>query len=53
MATKEQIEAAILKVAGNPDTGIIRDLAPAFAEAIVNIDAPEKETRTVAPKETR
>lgn len=53
MATKEQIQAAILKVAGNPDTGIIRDLAADFAEAIVKLDAPEKETRTVSPKETR
>lgn len=53
MATKEQIKQAILDVAGNPDVGIIKDLADAFATAIVNIDAPVKETRVVEPKEQR
>lgn len=53
MATKEQIVATILKVAGNPDAGIIKDLAAEFADAIVAIDAPVKETRTVKPEETR
>lgn len=53
MANKDQIIAAILKVAGNPDAGIIKDLAGEFADAIVAIDAPKKETRTVKPDETR
>lgn len=53
MATKEQIKSAILEVAGNPDAGIIKDLADAFAAAVVAIDAPVKETRVDAPKETR
>ncbi len=53
MATKEQIKKAILEVAGNPDAGIIRDLADAFADAVAAIDAPVKETRVDAPKESR
>jgi len=53
MATKKEIVEAILKTAGNPDTGIIKDLADAFATAIVAIDAPVKETRVDSPKETR
>jgi hypothetical protein len=53
MATKAQIVEAILKTAGNPDTGIVKDLAEAFADAVVAIDAPVKETRVDAPKETR
>lgn len=53
MATKDQIVEAILKTAGNPDTGIIKDLAGDFADAIIEIDAPVKETRVDAPKEKR
>jgi hypothetical protein len=53
MATKKQIVEAILNAAGNPDTGIIKDLADAFADAIIAIDAPVKEIRVDAPKETR
>jgi hypothetical protein len=51
MATKEQIVAAILEVAGNP--GQVRDLAEAFADAVVAIDTPVKEVRVVEVKETR
>ena len=52
MATHAQVKAAILKVAGNPESGAIRDLADAMAKAIVEIDAPEvKEYKPVA--ETR
>jgi hypothetical protein len=53
MATKEQIVKAILDVAGNPDIGIVKDLADSFADAILDIDAPVKETRVVEPKEKR
>jgi hypothetical protein len=53
MATKEQIVEAILKTAGNPDVGIIKEMADAFATAIIAIDAPVKETRVDSPKETR
>jgi hypothetical protein len=57
---KEQIKSAILKVAGNPESGAIADMAEAMAEAIINIDKPEikkfepvKETRIVSVQETR
>ena len=57
---KEQIKSAILKVAGNPESGVIADMAEAMAEAIMSIDKPEikkfepvKETRIVSVQETR
>lgn len=60
MATQEQIKNAILKVAGNPDSGPIKALADEMARAIAAIDAPEekavkpvKETRVVNVSETR
>ena len=53
MATKEQIVKAILEVAGNPAAGEVRDLAEAFADAVVAIDTPAKEVRVVEVKETR
>lgn len=57
MATKEQIIDAILTVAGNPAAGEIKDLAEAFADAIVSLDAPSgktaKEVRVVQAEETR
>lgn len=46
MATKAEIKATILKVAGNPEAGPIFQLADAIAEAIVGLDAP---VRTGAP----
>ena len=39
MATKEEIKKAILSVAGNPESGIIADMADKWAEAIVGLDA--------------
>lgn len=60
MATHAQVRAAILKVAGNPESGAIRDLADAMASAVVAIDAPEvkeykpvTETRVMKPSEKR
>jgi hypothetical protein len=57
MATKEQIIEAILKVAGDPTVGVIKDLADDFADAIISLDAPvakeTKETRVVKSEETR
>ena len=62
MATKEQIKKAILEVAGKPISGVISDLADAWADAIYSIDNPkatanapavEKETRITKPEETR
>ena len=58
MATKDQIKAALLKAAGNPSTGIIRDLADDFAQAVweldnTNANNPAKEVRVVDAKDTR
>ena len=60
MATHAQVKAAILKVAGNPESGAIRDLVDAMAKAVVEIDAPEvkeykpvAETRVLKPSEKR
>lgn len=59
MATKDQIKEAILKVAGNPTSGVVADLAEAWAKAIYELDNPSKagvpsaEKRIVEPQETR
>jgi hypothetical protein len=53
MASKEQIKAAILKVAGDPGVGVIFELADEMADAIVAIDKPVIERRIVKPQETR
>jgi hypothetical protein len=58
MATKDEIKAVLLKAAGNPSTGIIRDLADDFAQAVWELDNknannPAKEVRVVDAKETR
>lgn len=57
MATKDEIVAAILKVAGNPAVGEIKELASDFADAIIAIDNPPskvaKEVRVVEAEETR
>lgn len=63
MATKEQIKKVILEVAGNPESGAIKELADKWADAIVGLDAPAavssassgpaKETRITKPEETR
>lgn len=58
---KAKIKEAILKVAGNPESGVIAELADAMAEAVVNIGKPVetkkfepvKETRIQEVKETR
>ena len=53
MASKEQIKQAILEVAGNPESGVVRELADAWATAIVAIDEPEAAASTAPAKETR
>jgi hypothetical protein len=54
MASYEEIKKAILDVAGNPDNGIVSELAPAFAAAIVALDKQDVvERRVVKAKETR
>ena len=57
---KAKVKEAILKVAGNPESGVIADLADEMAEAVINIGKPEikkfepvKETRVQEVKETR
>ena len=58
---KDQIKEAILKVAGNPDSGAIAELADEMAKAIEQIDKPVEtkkfnpitETRIQEVKETR
>lgn len=40
MADKKKIKEAILKVAGNPESGIVAEFADAWAEAIIALDAP-------------
>lgn len=43
MANKEQVKKVILEVAGNPESGIIRELADAWASAIVGLDSASPE----------
>ena len=38
MASFEQVKATILDVAGNPTSGVIAELADAWAAAIISID---------------
>ena len=47
--TRDEIIAAILKVAGNPTSGVIRELAPAMADEILG----KSETRASKAVETR
>lgn len=50
MATKTEIEQAILGVAGNPVSGVIREMAGAFADAIVALDEDPADTpKAVTP----
>lgn len=53
MATAKDIEKVILKVAGNPSSGVVKDLAPVWAEEIAQLDAPKIKRATVEPEETR
>lgn len=50
---KQQIKEAILKVAGNPDSGAIAELADAMAEAVANIDKPVETKKFNPVAETR
>jgi hypothetical protein len=54
MATREQIIDAILKVAGHPSVGVLRDLAPVMADEIIAIDEPAtRASKSVETRETR
>lgn len=51
---KEDIKAAILKVAGNPESGPIADYADAWAAELERLANPKVETKKFEPvKETR
>lgn len=39
MATKEQVKKTILDIAGNPDSGVVFQLADSWASAIVGLDS--------------
>jgi hypothetical protein len=49
MATHNEVKKAILKVAGNPVSGVIAEMADEFARAI----EPTKETRVIVASEKR
>ena len=66
MATKAEIKKAILDIAGNPESGPVKNLADQWADAIVALDAPApaptvvredeepvKETRVLRTSEKR
>lgn len=53
MATVKEIELVILQIAGNPSVGPVKDLAPQWAQAIAELDAPKMKRATVEPEETR
>lgn len=57
MATEAEIKKTILKVAGNPESGPIKEWAPILAKAIAELDTPPlqtaKEKRVITAEETR
>jgi hypothetical protein len=55
MANLEQIKDAILKAAGRPDTGVVRDNVDTWAQAVWELDneVKPKEVRVIEAKETR
>lgn len=57
MATESEIKKAILKAAGNPESGPIKEWAPILAKAIAELDSPPlhsaKEMRVISVEETR
>lgn len=55
MATVAEVKKAILKVAGNPESGPIAQLAEEMARAVVALDEekPTREKRVLMPTERR
>ena len=54
MASHADVKKTILKVAGNPVSGVIVELADEFARAIVALDdEAAKETRVLVASEKR
>lgn len=53
MATAKEIERIILKIAGNPSVGVVKELAPVWAQAIAELDEPKVKRATIKPEEIR
>ena len=53
MATKAEIKKVILDVAGNPESGPVKQLADAWADAIVALDEPAKPKEEKAEQEVK
>jgi hypothetical protein len=57
MASKEEIKRAILKAAGDPDSGVVKENVDTWAEAVWALDNEssklDKEVRIIEAKETR
>jgi hypothetical protein len=53
MATKADIENAILEATGNPDTGVIRDNLASMVAAVLRVVNPSIKTNFTDDKETR
>ena len=41
MASRDEIKKTILSVAGNPESGVVKQYADSWADAIVALDTPE------------
>ena len=53
MATKLEIQNAILESMGNPDSGTIRDNIDAIVDAVLSVVNPETKTNFTNNKDTR
>tara|TARA_R110000851_G_scaffold63426_1_gene145179 strand:+ start:968 stop:1132 length:165 start_codon:yes stop_codon:yes gene_type:complete len=54
MATYDDVKKTLLRVAGDPVSGPVKDLVDDWARAIVALDAePAKETRVLKASEKR
>lgn len=53
MATRQQIKDAIMRVAGNPESGVVKSLVDQWADAIVALDEPEKPKEAKAEPEVK
>ena len=53
MANEKQIKDAILKAAGNPESGAIYALAPEMAKAVAELDSPSEPESPRAEKPKR
>lgn len=60
MPTKDEIKKALLDAAGNPESGVVAEIADDLAKAVVKLLHPtatssvdKRETPTIAPTEKR